>query len=360
MRPLPPRPEMERAFFASDASYDGLFFTGVRTTGIFCRPSCRARKPRPQNVQFFADARAAVFAGYRACQRCHPLAEPGRPAWVAKLLERVEREPERRLRDQDLRAMGIEPERARRHFRSHYAMTFHAYARARRLGDALAQLREGRPLDDVALSSGFESHSGFRDAFSRAFGSAPGRARGALAVRVAWLESPLGPLVAGATTDGVCLLEFSDRRMLETQLRVLQRRLGPALPGASPHLERLRQELQEYFAGRRREFGVPLVAPGTAFEERVWTALRRIPFGETWSYAELARRVGSPGASRAAGSANGRNRLAILIPCHRVVNKDGRLGGYGGGVWRKQALLHLERTGEPLLAAAPQAATAGH
>jgi AraC family transcriptional regulator of adaptative response/methylated-DNA-[protein]-cysteine methyltransferase len=121
------------------------------------------------------------------------------------------------------------------------------------------------------------------------------------------------------------------------------------VPGSSPLLDQLRRELEEYFAGRRREFAVDLTAPGTPFEERVWEALRTIPYGETWSYERLAQAVGSPGASRAVGSANGRNRIAILIPCHRVVNKDGRLGGYGGGLWRKEALLHLERTGQSLV-----------
>jgi AraC family transcriptional regulator of adaptative response/methylated-DNA-[protein]-cysteine methyltransferase len=340
---------MERAFLARDASYDGLFLTGVRTTGIFCRPSCCARKPRPENLRFFADARAAIFAGFRACKRCRPLEASEEPAWMRALVERVARDPERRVRDADLRAMGIEPERARRHFKRRFGMTFHAFARGHRLSDAFSRLREGSQLDDVALASGFESHSGFREAFARVFGDAPGRARSGDCVRLAWIESPLGPLLAGATATSVCLVEFTDRRMLEAQLRTVRRRLGPAVPGTSPVLDRLRDELEQYFAGRLREFTLELTAPGTPFEERVWAALRAIPYGETWSYERLAQAVGSPGASRAVGSANGRNRIAILIPCHRVVNKDGRLGGYGGGLWRKEALLHLERTGQSLV-----------
>lgn len=265
------------------------------------------------------------------------------------LVERVARDPETRLRDADLRAMGVEPERARRHFKRRFGMTFHAYARGHRLSSAFSRLRAGSDLDDVALGSGFESHSGFREAFARVFGEAPGRARARDCVRLAWIESPLGPLLAGATGTSVCLLEFTDRRMLEAQLRTVRRRLGPAVPGSSPVLDRLRDELQQYFAGRLREFTVGLTAPGTPFEDRVWKALRTIPYGETWSYERLAQAVGSPGASRAVGSANGRNRISILIPCHRVVNKDGRLGGYGGGLWRKEALLHLERTGQSLV-----------
>jgi AraC family transcriptional regulator of adaptative response/methylated-DNA-[protein]-cysteine methyltransferase len=158
------------------------------------------------------------------------------------------------------------------------------------------------------------------------------------------IESPVGPLVAGATSDGVCLLEFTDRRMLEGQLETLKKRLKlPAVPGDHPFLTQLRTELAAYFAGKLQQFQVPLLAPGTEFQERVWAELGRIPYGDTISYEELAKKAGRPGAQRAAGHANGLNRLAIVIPCHRVVNKDGELGGYGGGLWRKRLLLDLER-----------------
>jgi AraC family transcriptional regulator of adaptative response/methylated-DNA-[protein]-cysteine methyltransferase len=177
------------------------------------------------------------------------------------------------------------------------------------------------------------------------------------AVRVAELESPLGPLVAGATAEGVCLLEFTDRGRRATQLQTVARRFGAAVvPGSSPHLDQLRSELEEYFAGRRRAFSVPLTVAGTEFEERVWGELKRIPYGETRSYEDLALALRRPGAQRAVGTANGRNRISIVIPCHRVVNKNGQLGGYGGGLWRKQALLDLERRGQPLLALKPQPA----
>jgi O-6-methylguanine DNA methyltransferase len=142
----------------------------------------------------------------------------------------------------------------------------------------------------------------------------------------------------------VCLLEFSDRRMLEAQLATLRKRLGvPLVPGRNRWLDMLRVQLGEYFAGERRQFDLPLVIRGTPFQERVWQALLTIPYGDTWSYRDLAGRIGQSGATRAVGTANGMNRIAIVIPCHRVVNADGRLGGYGGGVWRKQALLDLER-----------------
>jgi AraC family transcriptional regulator of adaptative response/methylated-DNA-[protein]-cysteine methyltransferase len=165
---------------------------------------------------------------------------------------------------------------------------------------------------------------------------------------MAWtlIESPLGPLLAGATTAGLALLEFADRKTLSSQIERVCRLLRcAAAPGESPHFARLRQELTSYFATGSGQFSVPLVMPGTPFQERVWAELRRIPCGETRSYEELARAIGTPGAQRAVGRANGTNRIAILVPCHRVVNKDGRLGGYAGSLWRKEALLHLERTG---------------
>lgn len=342
---------MERAFLNSDGEYDGLFFTGVRTTGIFCRPSCRARKPLPSNVEFFGTVREAISAGYRPCQRCHPARPLGTaPAWVRQLLDAVEADPARRFPDGDLRGMGIDPARARRYFLQQYGMTFQAYCRGRRLSGAVRQLRQGAALDDVALGTGWESHSGFRDAFARTFGTSPGRSAAASHIVTTALDTPLGPMIAGAVDAGLCLLEFADRRMLEYQIKRLERLLDqPLVPGNHPHLDRLRHELDGYFAGTLRSFTMPLVFRGTAFEERVWTALREIPYGETCSYGELAARVDAPGAQRAVGRANGMNRLAIVIPCHRVVNSDGKLGGYGGGLWRKHWLLALEsrRPAEP-------------
>lgn len=350
---LPSRREMERAYLSSDASYDGVFYLGVRTTGIFCRPSCHARKPRRENVEFFARPREALFAGYRPCKKCRPLEGGADPPWVSRLLSKVDAGPDGRIRERDLKAMGIEPARVRRYFTARYGMTFQAYCRARRLARAFEGIRRGQPIDDAVFATGYESHSGFRDAFRSVFGRPPGAVRrgsadAASCVHLAWIDTPLGPMVAGATDGGVCLLEFTDRRMLEHQLRTVRRRVGAALvPGEHTILERLRRELAEYFDGTRRMFSVPLVAPGSAFEERVWKALAAIPYGETRSYLEVAQAVGSAAAVRAVGRANGMNRIAILLPCHRVVNRNGELGGYGGGLWRKRRLLQLERGGKP-------------
>lgn len=248
-------------------------FIGVRTTNVFCRPGCPAPSPRAANVEHFATARQALFAGYRPCLRCTPL-EDASPA----------------PSDAEVR-------------------------RGERLRPILRRAREARRLRT---------------------------ARHEVILRT--LGTPLGPMLAGATADGICLLEFNDRPMLPTQLDVLQRRLRqPFAFGRHPLLDELQRQLDEYFAGRRSTFDLPLVAPGSPFQERTWAALRRIPAGSTLSYEELAVEAGRPGAQRAAGMANGANRIAVLLPCHRVVRKGGELGGYGGGLWRKAWLLDHER-----------------
>lgn len=346
IKELPDQLEMQRAMLARDASFDGIFFVCVKTTKIFCRPSCPARKPKPENVVYHPAVRDCLLAGFRPCKRCRPLATAGRhPDWVETLIERVEQDPSGRFTDADLRGQGVSPFRARRYFNERFGMTFHAYHRARRMGLALGALREGDNALHVAFDHGFESNSGFRDAFERTFGTTPGRCAGVTPILSTTIESPIGPLVAGATEEGVCLLEFADRRAFQHQVDTLRRRLGGTIvPGLNEHLAQLRRELTEYFEARRTVFTVPLVAPGTDFQRRVWRALGEIPYGQTRSYDELATAIGRPGAHRAVGRANGDNRLAILIPCHRVVRSDGHLCGYGGGLWRKRHLLELERS----------------
>jgi O-6-methylguanine DNA methyltransferase len=244
----------------------------VATTGIFCRAGCPAPAPKPQNASQLSSARAALFAGYRACLRCRPL-EVALP----------------RITDAELR-------------------------RATELRPLLAAARRVRR---------------FRS--------------GAEAIVTLLLATPLGPMLAGATDQGICLLEFADRRMLPTQLRVLRQRLGmPLVAGRHRHLDQLDVELREYFDGSRCQFDVPLLAPGSEFQERTWAELRQLASGETVSYEELAMRVGVPRAQRAVGTANGANRIALVIPCHRVVRKSGETGNYGGGRWRKEWLLQHE------------------
>lgn len=345
MKSSPSTREMQRAFLAGDASYDGVFVTGVRTTGIFCRPSCPARKPRPENVEFFPTPKEAAFSGYRPCKRCRPLDVEGRgPVWVQTLIRKVERDPGARLPARELKLLGIDPARARRYFLKHFGMTFQAYCRSRRLSGAFQRIKEGATVNQAMGDAGFGSESGFRSAFGKLFGSAPSAAKDRNAIHLDWLETPIGPLVAGATQDALCLLEFSDRRMLEAQLETLKRRFGSVLlPGSNRVLAALRAQLAEYFAGQRQAFDLPLDYRGTPFQQKVWQGLLEIPYGETCSYRDLAKRVGDRDACRAVGTANGMNRIAIIIPCHRVVNANGALGGYGGGLWRKQFLLDLER-----------------
>ncbi len=344
--PLPSRDEMERAFLRGDASYDGVFYTAVRTTGIFCRPSCSAKKPKVDNIEFFGTAKAVLFAGYRACLKCRPLdGGDDHPPWLAPLMTRIESAPGDRIREADLKTMGIDPARVRRYFASRYGLTFQAYCRAKRLAQALDSIKHGRTVDDAVFDAGYQSHSGFREAFAKTFGTTPGDAAQSGAVHLGWIDTPLGPMIAGASDEGIVLLEFTDRRMLEAQLATVRRRFGTALvPAEHGHLTRLRSELEAYFAGTLTTFTCPVIAPGTPFEERVWEQLLRIPYGETRSYQDVAVALGNRAAVRAVGRANGLNRIAIVIPCHRVVNKSGELGGYGGGLWRKRRLLHLEKS----------------
>lgn len=345
---MPPRPEMERAYLASDNSFEGLFYTAVRTTGVFCRPKCPARKPKPENVEFYRTAEDAMAAGYRPCKRCKPLESATAPEWIGTLLEQVRLAPARRWTDEELRKRGIDTVQLRRWSKANFGITFHAYVRARRLGLALGRLNAGDDIDAAAFDSGYESVSGFRDGFRKTFGMSPGHGRAVELLSFTRLNTPLGPMIAMAEKRGLVLLEFLDRPALTKEIEELRSVYGYALaPGATPHLAQLENELKEYFAGRLRRFHIALHMLGSAFDIAVWNRLLCIPFGETRSYAQVARELAQPGASRAVGVSNGHNRIAIVVPCHRVIGSDGSLTGYGGGLRRKRYLLDLEqRTAE--------------
>ncbi len=335
--------EMIDAWQRRDASYDGLFFFGVKTTGIFCRPSCPSQ-PKRENMEFFSGIGEATRAGYRPCKRCAPERANGQPPeWVAQLMARAEATPEKKISARDLVSLGVKPERARRWFLKNHGMTFAAWCRGLRLSRAFTQIRSGESMDEVILDSGFESHSGFRAAFLEAFGESPGKFRAGNILKVSLLDTPLGAMLAAADNDRLYQLEFADRRELPKTYDEMGRRFAlPVVPGENLVLQQLRKELGEYFQGARRDFTVPLLLRGTKFQERVWHELKRIPFGKTASYEVIATRIASPSAVRAVARANGTNRIYILIPCHRVIAKDGTLSGYGGGVWRKRLLLNLE------------------
>jgi AraC family transcriptional regulator, regulatory protein of adaptative response / methylated-DNA-[protein]-cysteine methyltransferase len=346
---LPTPRTMYRALARRDAAYEGVFFTGVKTTGIFCRPTCRAKKPKPENVEFFPTITEALHGGYRPCRLCRPMDGPKPvPALVERLRRAVEEAADGRVTDKDLVAMGVEPSTARRRFQAYHGMTFHAYQRARRMGLALRDVQAGKAVIDVQLARGYESTSGFRDAFTRIFGAPPRGAQTGHCLFARRIETPLGTMLALADEPGLRLLEFADRRGLERELAVLRRRLKCAIvPGNHPTLDRVAGELAEYFAGHRMKFTVPLAPVGSEFQRRVWAELGRIPPGRTRSYAEMAKKLGIPKGPRAIGRANGSNILGIVIPCHRVINADGSLCGYGGGIWRKQRLLEHERKFTP-------------
>lgn len=329
------------ALVARDPAWDGLAFVGVGTTGIFCRLTCPARKPRRENCAFFPTTAACLAAGYRPCLRCRPLGGDG--ALVAGLLAALETDPGRRWREDDLVALGHDPSTVRRAFRRAIGTTFLELARMRRIAEAGRALARGARVIDAQIEAGFESPSAFRDAFARLLGRAPGSLPVAALLRADWIATPLGPMIAVADERRLHLLEFVDRTGLPGELARLQREAGGELGvGRSDVTERVEARLSAYFAGDGGP-EVQLAPGGTPFQRTVWAALREIPSGRTLSYAELAARIDRPGAVRAVARANGANRVAILIPCHRVIGADGGLTGYGGGLWRKERLIALER-----------------
>ncbi|MBI3604312.1 MAG: bifunctional transcriptional activator/DNA repair protein Ada [Nitrospirae bacterium] len=342
---LPTRKRMLRAFLTGDPAAEGIFYAAVTTTGIFCRPTCPARKPDPRNIEFFATASEAFHSGYRPCKRCRPMDVARHPpALVERLRDAVERNLAGRLTDKDLAAMGIEPSTARRQFKQYTGVTFHAYYRARRMGLALHDVRNGRDFLDIQLDRGFESASAFRDAFTKTFGVPPSKAKDRDCLLARRLETPLGTMLALANDQGLYLLDFVDRRGLDRKLLTLRTRLHYAIvPGNNEPLDTIATQLRRYFSGESLAFDVPLVPIGSPWEQRVWRHLLTIPPGRTKSYSQMAEELGHPDARRAVGRANGMNYLAIVIPCHRVIRADGSLCGYGGGLWRKQWLLEHER-----------------
>ncbi len=334
-----------QALVARDADFLGTFYVGVRTTGIFCIATCRARKPKRENVTFYTTLKELLDHGYRPCKICRPTEHAHRaPAPVSRALALMREKPKEKISDRDLREAGVSPDALRRWFNEHYGMTFQAYQRMYRINQAYRELREGAATTRAAHESGYESVSGFGYTYKKLLGKSPHAAARPRVMLLNRITTPLGPMFVGATETGICLLEFVDRRMLETELHDLQKLLGATiLTGENEHSRRAREELVDYFAGTRQAFTVPLDLPGTAFQQAAWRALHGIPYGTTASYQEQAKAVGNTGAVRAVAAANGMNRVSIIVPCHRIIGKDGKLRGYGGGVERKRWLLSHER-----------------
>lgn len=342
--PLPDHDTLYAALVNRDSNFEGIFVFGVKTTGIFCRPTCTARKPKRDNIEFFESAHEALLHGYRPCKICTPMQYKGSaPDWLAPLLNEINEAPMIRIKNSDLRTRGLDPSRVNYWFKKHHKMTFQAYLRALRIGQAFGRIKYGEPVTGTAFDSGYDSLSGFTDSFRKTAGFAPSKSPDSQLITTTRILTPLGPMLAGATEEGLCLLEFVDRRMLETQIKRLNRVFqAECVPGFSHHFDDLNRQLEEYFSGKRKEFDLPLAPRGTDFQEKVWQELCTIPYGTTRSYKEQARAIGQPNAVRAVARANGDNRIAILIPCHRVIGADGKLTGYGGGLWRKEYLLNLE------------------
>ncbi len=295
-------------------------------------------------MTFFKTVKDALDGGFRPCKRCRPLEDLDVvPDWITELLEKVDQDPARRWIDQDLRNLNIEPERARRWFKSHYGMTFHAYSRARRLGKAMGNMKNGDSVTGTAFEVGYESMAGFTDAIKKFTGHSASSASDSTVVFLDRIGTPLGPMLAGATDEAIVVLEFVDRPMLPTQLARIQKRFSCVfVPESNPLLTHMRQELSAYFDGTLSQFTVPIQFPGTEFQQKVWNALLTVPYGKTASYLDLATWIGDPKAVRAVARANGDNRISIVIPCHRIIGSDGSLTGYGGGLHRKRKLLDIE------------------
>lgn len=327
-----------------DTRYEGVFITAVKTTGVFCRPSCRARKPRAENISFYSTTQEAIQNGFRPCKICKPMEKMDEtPEYIKNIIKELHESPNLRISDYGLKERGVQPNHIRRWFKLHHNMTFHAYQRMLRINSAFNDIKKGKTITRSAFDSGFESLSGFNESYHSIFGNSASHYNDQNIINIVRFTTPIGPMFACATERGVCLLEFTDRRMLETEFKDLCKRFKSViLPGDNNHLKQLQSELIEYFSENRTRFNVPLDAPGTDFQRSVWTSLVKIPYGETRTYKQQAISIGNPGAIRAVASANGYNRISILIPCHRVVGSDGNLTGYGGGLHRKQWLLDLE------------------
>lgn len=342
---LPNRKVMYNALIHKDSSFEGIFFVGVKTTGVFCRPTCTARKPKIENVEFFPSAREALQYGYRPCKVCHPLQQNGEtPVWLKDIMKEIDENRVIKLKDADLRERNIDPARIRRWFKKHHGMTFQSYLRLLRVNSAFGKIKHGEKVIESAYNTGYESLSGFTESFKKTTGFSPSKSKEKRIVTVTRILTPLSPMLAGTIDEKICLLEFVDRRMIETQIERLKKYLNAEfVPGQSQIFDKLNKQLIEYFDGKRKTFNVPLSLPGTEFQLKVWKELQRIPYGSTRSYQGQAIALGNPKAIRAVAKANGDNRIAIIIPCHRVIGKNGELVGYGGGMWRKQYLLNLEK-----------------
>jgi AraC family transcriptional regulator, regulatory protein of adaptative response / methylated-DNA-[protein]-cysteine methyltransferase len=331
------------AFSARDRLLDGKFVGAVKTTGIYCKPSCPARHPLKHNVEYFGDGAAARAAGYRACLRCKP-DEVGRDREaVAKALRLIEGAEDVPALDDLASAVGYAPHHFHRLFKRDTGVTPAAYARAVRARRAEAALKGSRTVTEALYDAGFQSPSRFYAAADDRLGMTPSawRKGGAgVTIRYAIVDTVLGSMLLAATDRGICRLSFD-----EDESELHHRFPNATIEAGGEAMADLVNSAVAAVADPAHMPTLPLDVAGTAFQQAVWTELRRIPPGETRSYAQIAAAVGKPDAVRATGSANGANNVAVLIPCHRVIRTDGSLGGYAYGLERKLELLKREGIG---------------
>jgi len=335
---------------SKDTSYDGIFITAVKTTGIFCRPSCRARTPKIENVIFYNTVQEAIQNGFRPCKVCKPMEQNGSiPSYIKDILKELQDNPQTKIGDRTLRQRGVEPHTIRRWFKKHYNMTFHSFQRMLKINDAFTNIKNGKSITQSAFGSGYDSLSGFNESYRSVFGDSASKTKNKTIVNIVRFSTPIGAMFACATEKGICLLEFTDEKRLEKLLEDIQQKLSAViLPGKNKYLNQVQKELEEYFDGTRKEFSVPLDIQGTDFRKLVWQELLNIPYGVTRTYKEQSIAMNKLKAIRAVASANGKNKIGIIIPCHRVIGSDGSLTGYGGGMHRKKWLLDFEKSNLPI------------
>lgn len=338
------------ALRARDARADGTFVYSVKTTGVYCRPSCAARPARPENVAFHETNAAAEQAGFRPCKRCKPDQPPlaeRRAAQVAALCRLIEASDQVPTLDELASHAGLSAFHTHRLFKTVTGVTPKAYAAAHRARRVRGELRTRSTVTEAIYGAGYNSPARFYEASNALLGMTPTtyRAGGTdLEIRFAIGACTLGSILVAATQRGVCAILLGDDP--EALVHDLEQRFPRArLVGGDPGFERLVAQVVGLVEQPRLGAELPLDIRGTAFQQRVWSALRRIPAGATASYAEIARRIGAPRAVRAVAQACAANALAVAIPCHRVVRTDGDLSGYRWGVERKRALLDREARG---------------
>src|ERR1035437_4952308 len=247
---------MFQALVKKDVSYEGIFIAAVKTTGIFCRPTCTAKKPKKENVEFFKTSKEAILHGYRPCKVCFPLEKLGEtPNYIKKILNEINDNPTKKFKDYDLRSKGIEPAKIRRWFKKNHGITFQSYQRMIRINTAFKKIQNGESVISAAYDTGYESLSGFNDSFKSVFGVSPSKRKDKQIKNIPRLETPLGTMFAGAMEQGICLLEFSDRRMLETEFKALTKLLNATIiQSENKHFDLLHVQLNEYFEGKRTAF----------------------------------------------------------------------------------------------------------